>query len=667
MIQCYCNVYKLIIFFKIHLNFLFSNYFIIIFLFIVSFYIYYYTTISLLKLIKKTIKFKFIIFTLYCIFNLLGIGDYFFFISYIIYASIFYGFLVSKNKFNFMLNLVFLILFWNSIDIILELIDFNCLFDIFCLFIALALIDLDKELESSKCYNTKIPVNYMISPDKFTPKILELKESIKESILNSKGKGPQNLKIFFEWLSLSDDISKVKKEILSSIIEKNNSNSTEGLASETELSNKKPFKSEFYDHIPSFSKDWIEKLPQIIIIGKNIYVSNPEAFGLEKITTNFISINNHNEVNNSNVAEEDRLYLLTSKSEFLNFIKSKSHLGDFENKKIIPKNNKTYLKESKYFKKNWFFWIIELNVHFFLINYLNKLEPIEDMTISKFMISNYVANYEYYQEYEFLLKAEKGLNQFCKLNSLTLGNFLQAEENDNGSNDPNYDSEEINFFIKFWIRQIVFFNQLNLNESEKGTGFGRGVLINMYNISNIQEELLENILFVQTKILETTWTINKVNNSISTVNLDKSPSSKVKILDISKLKNQDENNISAIKIKFQKLLGYFKFNPKSETLVICSSEVSSPNVNKGDERIYLKNYFNELFDLFRKEVYKPHEKVYELRREFIEDRYNNQPLSWYLHYNKFLKNTYGDKLKKNLKLTDKNFKSKPKQIEYKKK
>ena len=56
------------------------------------------------------------------------------------------------------------------------------------------------------------------------------------------------------------------------------------------------------------------------------------------------------------------------------------------------------------------------------------------------------------------------------------------------------------------MRQILAFNRPAQLETSLYN-------YNMYEINNVLEELLENILFAQSKVLETNWTINTLNNT----------------------------------------------------------------------------------------------------------------------------------------------------------
>lgn len=90
-------------------------------------------------------------------------------------------------------------------------------------------------------------------------------------------------------------------------------------------------------------------------------------------------------------------------------------------------------------------------------------------------------------------------------------------------------------------------------------------IINMYDIGNVYEELNENILFVQSKILESYWTINTLNKT-----------------------NFFNNEISSLDIESN-----------------------------------LIDFYNKLFDKFKLEILDKYADVYALRRTFIINRFSH--------------------------------------------
>ena len=145
-------------------------------------------------------------------------------------------------------------------------------------------------------------------------------------------------------------------------------------------------------------------------------------------------------------------------------------------------------------KKNYFFWHIEPNAGFYINDYLYSQKPFSELTISKFIFAKYLSAWDYSEEYYILLKAKiwfedyKGIKK-SYLSEATLIEYKQL-------------------FIKFWLRQILVFNRLE--QLNQGTQY----LSNMYDLNNLYLELLENIIFVQFKILDAYWTINTVNKLI---------------------------------------------------------------------------------------------------------------------------------------------------------
>jgi hypothetical protein len=115
------------------------------------------------------------------------------------------------------------------------------------------------------------------------------------------------------------------------------------------------------------------------------------------------------------------------------------------------------------------------------------------LTPSKFLFSKYLSVLEFSEQLEWLLKSKvwyehhKGIKP-SSLSESTLSEYKVL-------------------FIKFWIRQIAFFNQ---PPAINGIDYNH----NMYDLDILYEELLENIIFVQCKLLEAYWTINTVNKLI---------------------------------------------------------------------------------------------------------------------------------------------------------
>ena len=121
---------------------------------------------------------------------------------------------------------------------------------------------------------------------------------------------------------------------------------------------------------------------------------------------------------------------------------------------------------------------------------------------------------------------------------------------------------EVILFIKFWVRQIVSYcKPMDIDNNY--------FINNMYDVNNVYLELLENILFVQSKILEGQWTINTI----------------------------------------------YAYLP---------SFLESKEVNY---EIKLINFYNNIFALIKKEIVDNYKDVYDLRRSYQVNRFhNNYPM-----------------------------------------
>ena len=142
------------------------------------------------------------------------------------------------------------------------------------------------------------------------------------------------------------------------------------------------------------------------------------------------------------------------------------------------------------FFKQWFYvWFIELDIQSYLsLNILRKLSiPLMDITPDKLMYTMHLTVIEYLEELNILLKAKIWYEHHAGINYSSLSESTLNEYK--------------NLFIKFWIRQIIAY----CKPSDIDSKF---FITNMYDEDKVYLELLENILFVQSKILEAQWTIN---------------------------------------------------------------------------------------------------------------------------------------------------------------
>jgi hypothetical protein len=121
------------------------------------------------------------------------------------------------------------------------------------------------------------------------------------------------------------------------------------------------------------------------------------------------------------------------------------------------------------------------------------------------------------------------------------------------------ESSSVDYFFQYWVRQIAEYNSVyNLNEE----GF---YLQNMYHVYKVREELYENILFLQSKILEARWTINTIDLLLPLYG------------GISGLDNEDK----------------------------------------------LIDFYNKLFEHYQIEILSKYKETYEFRREYVVNRHVN--------------------------------------------
>lgn len=198
--------------------------------------------------------------------------------------------------------------------------------------------------------------------------------------------------------------------------------------------------------------------------------------------------------------------------------------------KINCNNSKIELFNKEEFSKEWSYLLnyfhhsyIEGNIFTFISQGLLVNESIEKITPNRFLAENLINLHSLLSELDRLLKAKlfyekilvsKNINHLIDCEKLnTFNSTLKSIGIDCFYKNTYFEYWEA--FYKYTLRQIFFFN-IHINECN-----GEEYITNMLNIDNVYEELLENTLFVYLKILETKWTINKITNDYSLVDLKK--------------------------------------------------------------------------------------------------------------------------------------------------
>jgi hypothetical protein len=425
----------------------------------------------LLKILIKTIILKIIIIIIYNLFNLLGIVSYFYLISYFICACIFYGLFFSKDRLISFLILIYILNFWLVISDISNSLDFNFItyfslpasskgwadelkFSIFLdrFFNNLDFVGLDYSHESENLI--------LISPENLNSKIEKLIQAINTETKRSGGQGPQNPKDFLQWILKS---GKISEEESNNLLESSKKN---------ELKN-------FYKNIPKFLK-YAQRMEKIYIYDNKIY--------LAEFIDSYLHLDKNNIVYNS--VGKPFYYFISISDLFNSELKIQV---DIHNQKIIPMDKIINYEMWNYFKDNYFIWFIELNSAFYINDYIYFRDTFNNITPNKFMFSKYLSALEYSEEYDILFKCKIWYEHYKGIKHSYLSESILNEYRE--------------FFIKFWINQIIEFNNTTrLNDNY--------YIPNMYDINIVYAELLENIIFAQCKTLEAYFTINTVNNWI---------------------------------------------------------------------------------------------------------------------------------------------------------
>ena len=457
-------------------------------------------------------------------------------------------------------------------------------------------------LEKINSTEYKVEIKNIISSENFNLAInklfhaIGLQFSIYSSIMGTEY--PIKWENLFYWLKTSSILSEEKIEKLSILL------------------NSKDY-NEFYKSIPRFFK-WHENfLNFYYIFNGNIYLSEDmfdfyqgepdklkEDFKLDKskfilvsetnanisnyksnsVLTRFFNENliptiNESEVQMINfpikvgkitetpaVGEEDVATNINTKTKKYIFFMSISELFDSNNnlKFEINAKNKNLISNSDldfencknfwqfdYFNKWFYYWFIELDINSFLsLNILGKLGiKLMDITPDKLMYAMHLAVVEYLEELDILMKAKIWYEHHTGIKYSSLSDSTLNEYK--------------NLFLKFWVRQIIAYcKPWDLSENY--------YIPNMYDHSVVYLELLENIIYAQSKILEAQWTINTI-------------------------------------------------------YVYLPSFIESTEIEYDTKLI---NFYNKIFSLLKKEVINNYKDVYDLRRSYKINWYHaDYPLS----------------------------------------
>jgi len=384
--------------------------------------------------------------------------------------------------------------------------------------------------------------------------IQKLNTAIQNEQLNSGGKGPQNPFEFWKWIKASLYVSKETIELVEPKVQKGSS------------------VDEIYKEIRSFL-DYPSFAENIHIqLGEEGYM-----IYLSECSAKYMSLDLDS---SPNIQYQGKtFYFFHSISELINWAQPSSAESNIKdqintlNKNSIPFDPIKNADKWEFFKKHQFKWFIELNVPFFINDFVFFNKPLNEVSPSMVMFSKHLSAYEYNRELEFLMDAFKGLN-------LITTDLEKGELNLNPTDTITYDLKIK--FIKFWISQINCYNR-----PETIQEFNSFLNINMYELSQVKLELLENIVFVQCKILESYWTINYINKLLSV-----------------------HNNLDFL--------------------------------NNDDKVI---DFYNQLFLNFKQEIFQKYQEAYIIRREFVINRYINmseqelyegyQLLKFYNHHYEF--------------------------------
>ncbi len=237
------------------------------------------------------------------------------------------------------------------------------------------------------------------------------------------------------------------------------------------------------------------------------------------------------------------------------------------NSAIVPMDKVQHSEIWDFYKTHWYKKTIEKTPHSFINFFTFHKLPLNQLTISQFVASMFSQAFEYWEEYVFLTKAKIGMDfLLCKDSKLNLYTKYSSEEI----------NESIECFLEYRLRQILYYNSLFHIDQPKFVEY----LPNMFNNNILYEELLENIIFVESQIFEAFWTINFIQ----------------------------------------------KFISLNDTLNIYNFE---------DEEQRME-FFNLVYEQYQKQILDKYRDVYSIRREFIISRAIPCALDYHLFWNNHL-------------------------------
>jgi hypothetical protein len=435
------------------------------------------------------------------------------------------------------------------------------------------------------------PENLNLAIDKLNNAIiLESNRYVKILGIDQTGTWAWGEKLFY-WLKKSSILSEEKIEKLE-ILLKNN------------------YLEEFSQAIPRFL-DFGKNFQDYLILNENVYLSEStfdfyiyqagniiEEFKLDK--NNFIYLPDlENSANTDELTKIKYIYMMSISDLYDSENKWKLKIEE-QNKNLLSNSDKN-LKNCEniwkldYYRRWYYYWFIETDIKSFLsLNILRKLNiPITDITPEKLMYSNYLANFEYSLEYVILIKAKIWYEHVTGIKHSDLPYSLLKEYED--------------IFNKFWIRQII--------ASTRPMVFNAGVdyyVPNMYDHEIVYLELLENILFTQSKILESHWTINTLYLNLFPLEVNEKFRTECCYTEIEK------------RIDYNSNLDQFNTGIGINNVYYYNKDMERFDNNKN---IFIDEY-NYIFYLFKQEIVEEYKDVYTLRRAYkLKMLHESTPLS----------------------------------------
>jgi hypothetical protein len=426
-------------------------------------------------------------------------------------------------------------------------------------------------------------VEILTSPYIFKYHIHKLSEAIKEEIEKSGKKDPYNpYKLVSAWLK-AGNIDEKEFKILNNLLENNKFDEFN-------------FKRIGWNYLKDFNK--------IVILDNKIYVTevyakylmtpdqiteaqNNSIFYAPKIKYSFpvvkevektvqASVKNITIASASSAAKgqtcsvEEKYLFYSSITDLLN--SDSREKIDIRNKTIVPFDKMAYAQQWNFFKENYYIWFIENTVGSFLNYSLYYKDPLNEVTPEKLYAAKLTDIFDYSEELEALKRVEKGMEEVLGIKHPNLSDCRPCHcaafgEKDSGADQARAKElscagnarANVDYYFQYWVRQIAEYNSVyNLKEEEF-------YLQNMYHVYKVREELYENILFLQSKILEARWTINTID----------------------------------------KLLPLFG------------------GISGLDTEDKLIDFYNKLFELYQIEILSKYKETYEFRREYIVSRHVN--------------------------------------------